>query len=88
MVTLRHGAKGLRFLSWILQVKSVSLLAEGLQDGDGLVDVVGEGEQQVPVFTCCHQILQQGVDGDFLGPETLAQEDHRAGEPIVTVVTL
>ncbi len=66
----------------------VLMLAELLQGGDGLVDVVGEGEQQVAVFAGFHQIFQQGIDGDFLGPETLAQEDHGAGEAIGEVVVL
>ena len=64
------------------------LLAELMQGGDGLVDVVGEGEQQVLVFACFHEVLQQGIDRYLLGPETLAQEDHGAGKAVGQVVVL
>ena len=64
------------------------LLAEGPEDGDDLVDVVGEGEQQIFVFAGFHQVLHQGIDRDFLGPELLAQEDHWAGKAVGQVVVL
>ena len=64
------------------------LVAELLQDVDNLVDVVGEVEQQVLVFAGLHQALHQGIDGDFLGPKVLAQENHRAGEAVGQVMVL
>lgn len=62
--------------------------AEGLQGGDHLFDVVGEGEQQVLVFAGLHQVLNQRINRNVLGPETLAQENHRAGETEGEVVVL
>ena len=67
---------------------SLILPAELLQGGDGLVDVIGEGEQQVAIFAGLHQVFQQRLNGNLLGPEVLAQEDHRAGEAIGEVVVL
>lgn len=64
------------------------MLAELLQGGNDLVDVIGEGEQQVPVLAGFHQVFYKGIDRDFLGPEAFSQENHGAGESKGEIVVL
>ncbi len=53
-------------------------IAEQLELVDDLVGVVGEGELQVFVHAGVHEVLEQGIDGNSIGPKRLAEEDHGA----------
>ena len=63
-------------------------LAELLEDVDNLFNVIGEGEQQILVFSGFHQVNEQGIDRYLLGPELLSEEYHGAGETIGEVMVL
>ena len=52
-------------------------ISESMQLGDNLIDVIGEGQQQIPVHARFHHPLQKGIDRHVMRPEVPADEDHR-----------
>ena len=50
--------------------------SELMQFRDNLIDIIGEGQQQIPVHTRLHHPLQKGIDGHVMRPEVLANKDH------------